>query len=62
VGARFSSPVHTGCGAQPVACAVTTGFFPGVKQPELGFNHPSPSSAEVKERVEVEPLYLYDVF
>jgi hypothetical protein len=30
--------------------------FPGVKRPERGFDHPVPSSAEVKERVE---LYLY---
>ena len=32
-----------------------TGSFRGVKRPERGFNHPPPSSAEVKERVE---LYL----
>ena len=30
--------------------------FPGVKRPGRGVNHPPPSSAEVKERVE---LYLY---
>jgi hypothetical protein len=30
--------------------------FPGLKRPGRGVNHPSPSSAEVKERVE---LYLY---
>jgi hypothetical protein len=30
--------------------------FPGVKRPELGVDHPLPSSAEVKERVE---LYLF---
>ena len=33
-----------------------TGSFPGVKRPERGVGHPLPSSAEVKERVE---LYLY---
>jgi hypothetical protein len=33
-----------------------TGSFPGVKWPERGVDHPPPSSAEVKERVE---LYLY---
>jgi hypothetical protein len=38
------------------------GSFPGVKQPELGVNYPSQSSAEVKERVEVETLYLYGLF
>jgi hypothetical protein len=33
-----------------------TGSFPGVKRPGRGVDHPPPSSAEVKERVE---LYLY---
>jgi hypothetical protein len=32
------------------------GLFPGIKRPGREVNHPSPSSAEVKERVE---LYLY---
>jgi hypothetical protein len=36
-----------------------TGSFPGVKQPGRGNNHPTLSSAEVKERVE---LYLYSRF
>ena len=30
--------------------------FPGIKRPGRGFNHPPPSSAEVKEKVD---LYLY---
>jgi hypothetical protein len=33
-----------------------TGSFPEVKRPGRGVDHPPPSSAEVKERVE---LYLY---
>jgi len=32
------------------------GYFPGVKQPGRGFEHPPSSSAEVKEIVQ---LYLY---
>jgi len=33
-----------------------TGSVPGIKQPRRGVDHPPPSSAEVKEVVE---LYLY---
>jgi hypothetical protein len=33
-----------------------TGSFPGVKRLGCGVDHPPPSSAEVKKRVE---LYLY---
>ena len=36
-------------------CTMHTGSFPGVKRPGRGVDHPCPSSAEVKERVE---LYL----
>jgi len=28
-----------------------TGSFPGVKRPWRGFDHPRPSSAEVKDKV-----------
>ena len=56
VGARFSAPVQTGPGAHPASCTMGTGYFPGVKRPGRGVAHPPPSSAEVKERVE---LYLY---
>ena len=55
-GARFSAPVQTGPGAHPASCTMGTGSFPGVKRPGRGVDHPPPSSAEVKERVE---LYLY---
>ena len=30
--------------------------FPGVKKPERGINHPPPSNAEVKEKVELTPI------
>jgi len=55
VGARFSAPVQTGPGAYPASYTMGTGSFPGVKWPGHGVDHPPPSSAEVKERVE---LYL----
>jgi hypothetical protein len=53
VGVRFSAPVQTGPRASRT---MGTGSFPGVKQPGRGVDHPPPSIAEVKERVE---LYLY---
>jgi DNA-binding sugar fermentation-stimulating protein len=56
VGARFSAPVQTDPGAHPASYTMDTGSFPGVKRPGRGVDHPPPSSAEVKERVE---LYLY---
>jgi hypothetical protein len=56
VRARFSAPVQTGPEAHPVSYAMGTGSFLGVKRPGRGVDHPTPSSADVKERVE---LYLY---
>ena len=55
-GARFSALVQTGPGAHAASYTMGTGSFPGVKQPGRSLDHPPPSSAEVKERVE---LYLY---
>jgi hypothetical protein len=52
-GARMSASVQTGPGAHPPSCTMTTGSFPGVKRPGRGVNHPPPSSAEVKETVEL---------
>jgi len=56
VEAKFPAPVQIGPGAHTVSYTMGTGSFPGVKRPECGVDHPPPSSAEVKERVE---LYLY---
>ena len=56
VGTRFSAPVQTGPGANPATYTMGTGSFPGVKRPGRRVDHPPPSSAEVKERVQ---LYLY---
>jgi hypothetical protein len=30
-----------------------SGYFPGVKQPKRGVDHPHPSNAKVKEKVEL---------
>ena len=57
VGARFSAPIQTGPGAHPAS--LYNGYrvsFPGVKLSGRGVEHPPPSSAEVKETVQ---LYLY---
>jgi hypothetical protein len=55
-GVRFSTPVQTYPGPHPAYYTMGTGSFPGVKRPGRGVDHPTPYSAEVKERVE---LYLY---
>ena len=66
VGARFSAPVQTGPQCQPsLLCSGYLISFPRVKRRECGVNHPIPSSAEVKERVQpylYTPLDLYDLF
>ena len=54
--AIISAPVQTGPGAHSATYTMRTGSFPGVKRPGRGADHPPPSNAEVKERVE---LYLY---
>jgi hypothetical protein len=56
VRARFSAPVQTGPGAPRASYTMGTGSFPGVKRPGRGADHPHPSTAEVKELVE---LYIY---
>ena len=54
-----AAPFHTGPGAHPASCTMGTGSSPGENRPGRGVDHPSPSSYEVKERVE---LYLYSPF
>jgi len=56
MGVKFSAHVQTSSEAQPASYTVGTGSFPGLKQLGRGIDHPPPSSAEVKERVE---LYLW---
>jgi hypothetical protein len=53
---EISSPIQIGPGAHLASCTTGTRFFPGVKRPGRGADHPPPSSGEVKERVEP---YLY---
>jgi len=53
VGARFSTPIQTGCGAHPASYTNGTWTFPVVKLPGCVVEHPSPSSAEVKETVKL---------
>jgi len=55
-GMRFSAPVQTGPETHPASCTIGTGSFPWVMRPERGVDHPHPSSAKAKKRVE---LYLY---
>ena len=50
-GARFSAPVQTSSGANPASYAMGTGSFPGVKRLGRDIDHPTTSSADVKERV-----------
>jgi len=53
---EFSAPIQTGPGAHPASYAKGTRSFPGVKQQGHGIDHPLPTSAKVKERVQ---LYFY---
>ena len=50
--ARFSTPVQTGAGTHPAYCTTGAVSFLGVKRPERGVDHPAPSNAEFKEKVE----------
>ena len=59
LGARISASVQNGSGSHPASYAMGNWSFPQVKWSERGVEHPPPSSAEVKERVD---LYLYSPF
>jgi hypothetical protein len=55
-GRDFSARVQTGPGAHVASYTIRTGSFPGVKRLGCGTDHPHPTIAEVKERVE---LYIF---
>ena len=59
LGVRFSALGLSGPGAHSASYKMGTGSLPGVKLPWRGTYHSPPSSAKVKERVE---LYLYFPF
>jgi len=50
---RISELVQTGSEAQPASCTMRTVSFSEVKRPGCGVDHPPPSSADVKGRVEL---------
>jgi hypothetical protein len=53
-GVRFTAPVQNGHVAYQTSCTLGNGFIPrGVKRLGLGADHRPPSSAEVRERVEL---------
>jgi len=56
VGASFSAPVQNGSGGPPILLYNGYHVYPGLKRPGHGVDHPPPSSAEVKVRLE---LHLY---
>ena len=53
VKARFSAPVQNGPEAQLTSHTIVTGSLRGVNRPGSDVDHPTVSSAEVKERVEL---------
>jgi len=60
-GYELDGPGFESSGAHSASYAISTGSFPGVKRPGRCVNHPPPSSAEVKERVELYNYPLLEV-
>jgi hypothetical protein len=59
VGTRFSAPVQTGPGTHPASYTMSIGLLSEVKRPGRVVDHPPPSSAKVKERVELHPRMCF---
>ena len=55
-GRDFPQPSRPALGPTQPLTQWVPGVFPGVKRPGCGVDHPPPSNAEVKERIEI---YLY---
>ena len=53
VAEKFSYPSQLALGSIQPPVLLDTGSFPGVKRPRRGVSHPPTSSAEVKEKVEI---------
>ena len=47
--ARFSAPVQTGPRAHPASHTMGTGYFPGVKRPRHGVDHPPHLAPRLKK-------------
>jgi len=65
VEARFSAPVQTGSEAHPASYTLGTRFFPGVKRPESGVEHPPHLAPMLKKEysyTSTPPLGLRDLF
>jgi len=50
---NFPHPSRTDMGPNQPLLQEIRGLFPGVKRPEHVVNHPTPTSAEAKEKVEL---------
>jgi hypothetical protein len=52
-GAKYSAPVEIGPWTHPAYYTMGIGAFLGLKRPGRGADHPPPSDAKVKERVDL---------
>jgi len=57
-GPRFSATAQTDPRVHPASYTVGTGSFPEINRPERDADHPSQSSVEVRERVELHVVLL----
>ena len=61
-GARSSAPVLTGPGTHPASYTVGTGYFPGLKRPGRGVDHPpqlEPKLKKEQSNTSILPLCLH---